>query len=154
LFPLDDAVQAAPSTQPSLFPIIDPFTEAPSIQPSLFPLNDVIQACLDLYQCQTEHPDRMGHETPLYVGHALCNDHLRFGVTPSGVFQWHDCDTAETKIIYDDAIEKVSYFSMSSTGVFQLFDQSDAIVWKKEPKTTITFSAHCLPSPLLDCPYL
>ena len=132
---------------------------------TLAPREDTF-ACLDLYQCQSQHPDRFGHDTPLLVGHALCNEHLRFGLTPSGVFQWHDCDTLKTKVMYDPSVDvpttiatvatdrTVSYFSMSSTGAFQLFNSLDVIVWKKETNVTISFSKDCLPNPLLDCPYL
>ena len=139
-------------------------TNPPSSSMTVSPQATV--ACLDLYQCQSQHPDRFGHDTPLLIGHALCNEHLRFGLTPSGVFQWHDCDTLKTKVMYDPSVDvpttiattatdrTVSYFSMSSTGAFQLFNSLDVIVWKKETNVTITFSKDCLPNPLLDCPYL
>ena len=141
-------------------------TNPPSSSMTVSPQATV--ACLDLYQCQSQHPDRFGHDTPLLIGHALCNEHLRFGLTPSGVFQWHDCDTLKTKVMYDPSVDDqdaattttaatdrtVSYFSMSSTGAFQLFNSLDVIVWKKETNVTISFSKDCLPNPLLDCPYL
>ena len=153
----------SPSSDTRTMPTNQPSSSVmtPSSGTTTFAPREDTFACLDLYQCQSEHRDRFGHSTPLLVGHALCNDHLRFGLTPSGVFQWHDCDTLETKVVYDpsvdgkdDANPTVSYFSMSSRGAFQLFDSLDAVVWNKEPNVTISFTKECLHNPLLDCPYL
>lgn len=116
--------------------------------------------CHLLYECQT---DRMGHESPLYAGQGLCNDQFRFGITPDGIFQWHDCETNVKKVVYnsDDTMENnnstnadVFYFSMSPEGTLRLYDDSDQIIWQKESKLTITVTEQCLHRPLLDCPYL
>jgi hypothetical protein len=117
-------------------------------------------ACDNLYECQT---DRMGHETPLYAGQALCNDNFRFGVTPDGTFQWHDCSAEVAKVVFDPNnnnlntttdIVAVSYFSMSPQGTLRLMDDQDQIIWAKESTVTITYTNECLHRPLLDCPYL
>ncbi len=105
--------------------------------------------CAQLYDCQT---DRIGHETPLLAGQALCNDVFRFGVTPDGIFQWHDCAAPLTKVIYENTT--ISYFSMSSEGTFRVMDANDKVIWRKEPKVSISYYKECLPRPLLDCPYL
>ena len=99
--------------------------------------------------CQT---DRMGHETPLMAGQALCNHQYRFGVSKSGIFQWYDCALEKTRIIHRN--RTISYFSMSSAGVFQLLNDKDQVIWQKAPKMKITVYKECLHNPLLDCPYL
>lgn len=115
---------------------------------------DPTKWCLAGYQCQSEHPDRMSHATPMLYGHALCNDNIRFGISFDGIFQWQNCDTFETKVIFENATEIVSYFQMTPSGSFQLLDSSDKVIWEVEPKMTISYTKSCLSNPKLDCPYL
>ena len=126
--------------------------EAPTSSP--VKPDPTIQACLDQYQCQPDHPDRFGPETPLMIGDGLCNDNMRLGITTSGVFQFQNCDTQETKIMFEDTTGSVAYFSMSSIGTFRLMDQSDNIIWQRECSLTITFTQQCRSNPDLPCPYL
>lgn len=58
-------------------------------------------SCNDLYTCQTDHPDRLGHNVALFAGKAICNAKYRFGVTQDGVLQWHNCDSNERNVVYD-----------------------------------------------------
>lgn len=99
--------------------------------------------------CQT---DRMGHETPLFAGQALCNHQFRFGITPRGSFEWYDCAQQVTRVIYKN--RTISYFSMSSAGVFRVMDLNNQTIWQKKPKMNISYTKQCLSRPLLDCPYL
>ena len=139
-------------------PSAAPLTPSPSqslpTTPSPTNSDPTIQACLDQYQCQPDHSDRFGPETPLLTGDSLCNDNMRFGITPSGVFQFQNCDTQERKIMFEDTTGSVAYFSMSSIGTFRLMDQSDNIVWQRECSLTITFTQQCRSNPDLPCPYL
>lgn len=105
--------------------------------------------CDNLYDCQT---DRLGHNTPLLRGQALCNDIFRFGITHDGVFQWHNCAAPLTKVIYENST--IFYFTMTSHGALQLIDDDDMLMWQKEPKISISYTKECLHRPLLDCPYL
>ena len=57
--------------------------------------------CTGVYDCQDEHPDRLGHFARLYAGNAVCNDLYRFGLTQSGVFQFEDCSTGQVQVFYD-----------------------------------------------------
>ena len=99
--------------------------------------------------CQT---DRLGHLTPLFAGHALCNAQYRFGLTKDGDLVWQDCDLNETKHIHNDA-SSVS-FQMTSNGTLQLLSTTQVVVWEKVPTLWIGYTKHCLSRPLLDCPYL
>ena len=148
------SVTRAPTASPSAAPQ----TASPSraVPPTPSPVNPdpTIQACLDQYQCQPDHPDRFGPETPLMIGDGLCNDNMRLGITTSGVFQFQNCDTQETKIMFEDTTGSVAYFSMSSIGTFRLMDQSDNIIWQRECSLTITFTQQCRSNPDLPCPYL
>jgi hypothetical protein len=154
--PFDSSPRPSPSIRTSP-PTVSPPVARPTLdspRPSDAGGNPTIQKCLDLYQCQVDHSDRYGNGAKIPIGHSLCNDNMRLGITKSGVFQWNSCDTGETKIIHEDTTGTVAYFIMSSTGVLSLMDSSDNVVWKKEPIVSITFTSQCLRNPVLDCPYM
>ncbi len=144
----------APTASPSAAPQTPSPSRTVPTTPSPVNPDATIQACLDQYQCQPDHSDRFGPETPLIVGDALCNDNMRLGITTSGVFQFQNCDTQETKIMFEDTTGSVAYFSLSSIGTFRLMDQSDNIIWQRECSLTITFTQQCRSNPDLPCPYL
>lgn len=98
----------------------------------------------------------MGHWTHLPAGSALCNAQYRFGITQEGVFQWHNCETDENRIIYDAPAENTTlgYFQMTDVGAIEIYDDADSIIFQKDPTLTISPTKQCLSSPKLDCPYL
>jgi hypothetical protein len=158
LLPNNDSTKESSKSIGDSSPSAAPRTPSPShslpTTPSPTNSDATIQACLDQYQCQPDHSDRFGPETPLLTGDSLCNDNMRFGITPSGVFQFQNCDTQERKIMFEDTTGSVAYFSMSSIGTFRLMDQSDNIIWQRECSLTITFTQQCRSNPDLPCPYL
>lgn len=136
--------------------------------------------CANLYECQKDHPDRLGHMFPLYAGQAVCNGgQYRFGLTKQGDLQFHDCSSNKVQVFYnnysssstaDDLDTKIAelYFIMTETATLQLIalvdnedgksssEKTELVVWRKEStKCNITPSPQCLHHhPVLDCPYL
>jgi hypothetical protein len=154
LLPNNDSTKESSKSIGDSSPSAAPRTPSLPTTPSPTNSDATVQACLDQYQCQPDHSDRFGPETPLLTGDSLCNDNMRFGITPSGVFQFQNCDTQERKIMFEDTTGSVAYFSMSSIGTFRLMDQSDNIIWQRECSLTITFTQQCRSNPDLPCPYL
>jgi len=146
---------------------------APSSSTIIIAENDPTKTttCSELYDCQT---DRIGHESRLYPGQAICSrkDQFAFGLSLEGIFQWHDCFSDETALFFNgtaylDGSSSSSsdlYFVMAvdaSFGIYHRNNKTDdttttgSLVWKSECQKHVTFFAKCLaPRPVLDCPYL
>jgi len=151
---------------------------APSSSTIIIAENDPTKTttCSELYDCQT---DRIGHESRLYPGQAICSSHknqFAFGLSSEGIFQWHDCFSDETSAFFNgttylDGNSSSSsssdlYFVMAvdaSLGIYHRNNNNnkddttaaDSLVWKSECQKHVTFFAQCLaPRPVLDCPYL
>lgn len=96
--------------------------------------------CDRLYDCQT---DRIGHESPLCPGQAICSTHrdhqYAFGLSADGVFQWQDCLSGETVVFYNgtaaadasagggttaDSSSCDLHFVMAVNASFQIFQQT------------------------------
>lgn len=107
------------------------------------------------YECQT---DRLGHEMPLYPGQALCYQQQRFGLTTSGDFVIHDCETNEKKVFWSASkVSSSMHFEMKKDGRFQIIlskQQEDEVLFEHKPKRIVSYSKECLSKPKLDCPYL
>jgi hypothetical protein len=105
------------------------------------------------FECQDHHQDRIGHESHLLRGQALCSAQFRFGLSKDGGFFWKDCETEETTVFVTQT--DASYWNMKDDGTFQLVNSdTDTVVWEKKPNRDIYPSPTCLHKPLLDCPYI
>jgi hypothetical protein len=88
------------------------------------------------------------HKYPIYVGQALCNAQYRFGLTSVGFFQWQDCISDETHVLYTGGERKLEYFEITETGTLQLFSSDEDLVWEKESTRDIHASKECRHNPL------
>jgi len=116
------------------------------------------------YECKT---DRLGNETPLYAGEALCHKQYRFGMTKDGDFLVHDCEANVKQVFYSSPYNKgekegekvpTMFFKLKDDGTFRVVskDENDkkTILYEHKPKRTIYKTEHCLKRPALGCPYL
>lgn len=145
------------SLSPSLSPSSPPPVSVSSCDYECSPLN------------KKRKTERLGHNTPLYKGQAICNHDQRLGISHEGVFQLHDC-LSDTVQVFFNASSWVSsptsmlYFEMSEAATFQIWvrsnktdeEENDPVVIWEEPtvRTTMQVTPQCLSPPLLDCPYL
>lgn len=105
------------------------------------------------YECKTE---RIGHNSPIYSGQAICKNQHRFGLNQNGDFLLHDCEADKQEILWErNGVSSASAinFQMKKDGVFQISNKSK-VLWETEPKRKIYYSEQCLDKPKLDCPYL
>lgn len=116
------------------------------------------------YKCKS---DRLGNETPLFAGEAMCNKQYRFGMTEDGDFLVHDCESNVKQVFYsspynkgDKKDEKVPtiYFKLKENGVFRVISEDEqkekTVMYEHKPKRTVYKTEQCLEKPALGCPYL
>lgn len=115
--------------------------------------------CDHFHHCLT---DRIGNgdHFRLGIGKAICNQNYMFGFTTKGVFQWKNCKTNKTRIMFDSS----SYLHHDEKGgsvYFELRDDAslsihkdEQIIWSRKCTKTVLPTLECYDDPLLDCPFL
>lgn len=114
--------------------------------------------CNPLIQCET---DRWGNSQQLKLGHSMCNDEWRFGVSKlgkdKGALLWQDCNLDRLLVLQEvNSTDAHLAFQLTDQGFFQVLDKS-GVLWQLEPNPNqgpITSTARCLTDPVMGCPYL
>lgn len=103
--------------------------------------------------------DRLGNgkNFRLGVGKAICRENFMFGFTTMGVFQWKNCDTNETRVMFDGShgggMYPDMFFELKENASLNIYN-GDELLWQRNCTQKVSLTRECLNDPLLDCPYL
>jgi hypothetical protein len=116
--------------------------------------------CDNFHHCLT---DRIGNgdRFRLGIGKAVCNQNYMFGFTTDGVFQWKNCETNETRVMFDGSSHLDGDDDKGGSMYFELSDdasisihKADQIMWSRNCTKTVSPTLECYDDPFLDCPFL
>jgi len=182
--PTELPTTSSPTEPPTWKPLeCPPPSTEQSNKKSKFSLKDLKAADCHAMECLSDVTlrntrDRLGHNSPLCRGQALCNGDdekypdtiFQFGMAPTGALVWQKChvfDPSETEIItlYDPNQQMESsqnlWFRMTPNATWQILrdlGEDSHVLWEHPVQNQpfpVLVTPQCLNErPILDCPYI